>query len=335
MKIILTSVGTRGDMEPLIALGEMLKTKGHQVICAFPEQFRELAEDANLEFSSLGSKYIELLESDAGKAAMGGSSGIKKLFAYIKLAYNQTEANKEFVVKQYEIIEREKPDRVIYNAKSVYPIIWELKNLNKAVLISPLPYMHYVKGHSFVAFGGNYGEFLNKLTFALLDFGTVTTAMISKKWMKITKKITHRQIREILRNRKVIYTISPSLFSRPDNWSNNIKVLGYQERNKTINWKPEKTLLDFIERHNKILFVTFGSMINPAPKEKTKIVLDILERNKIPAIINTASGGLVKPNKFDSDLLYFVSQIPYDWIFQKMYAVIHHGGAGTTHLTLK
>ena len=76
-------------------------------------------------------------------------------------------------------------------------------------------------------------------------------------------------------------------------------------------------------------------MLNPEPELKTEIILEILERNKIPAIINTASGGLSKPHKFNSDLIYFVSQIPYDWIFQKVYAVIHHGGSGTTHLGIK
>ena len=76
-------------------------------------------------------------------------------------------------------------------------------------------------------------------------------------------------------------------------------------------------------------------MPNPEPKQKTKIILEIIEQNKIPAIINTASGGLVKPDKFNSELIYFVSQISYDWIFPKMYAVIQHGGAGTTHLAIK
>ena len=46
MKIILISIGIRGDMEPFLAIGEILKEKGHQVICAFPEQFRNLAEDS-------------------------------------------------------------------------------------------------------------------------------------------------------------------------------------------------------------------------------------------------------------------------------------------------
>jgi sterol 3beta-glucosyltransferase len=54
MKIILTSIGTRGDIEPFLAIGIFLKEKGHQVICAFSERFRELTESCNLEFASLG-----------------------------------------------------------------------------------------------------------------------------------------------------------------------------------------------------------------------------------------------------------------------------------------
>ena len=76
-------------------------------------------------------------------------------------------------------------------------------------------------------------------------------------------------------------------------------------------------------------------MTNAAPKEKTAIILDILERNNIPAIINTASGGLVKPNNYNSKLIHFVNRIPYDWILPKVYGIIHHGGSGTTHLGLK
>jgi len=87
-------------MEPFISIGELLKEEGHQVICAFPEQFRDLAEGSNLEFTSLGTKYIDILNSDEGRAAMGGEgSGFKKLLAFIKLARNQTEVNKELVNK--------------------------------------------------------------------------------------------------------------------------------------------------------------------------------------------------------------------------------------------
>ncbi|MFC1502613.1 glycosyltransferase [bacterium] len=210
MKIILISIGTRGDMEPFLAIGEILKEKGHQVICAFPEQFRDLAEDSNLEFASLGIEFIELLDSEDGKAAMGGSgSGLKKFLATIKLARNQTESQKELLYKQSELVINENPDRIVYNGKAMYPLIWGLNNKEKNILVCPLPYIHYVKGNTHVAFNSNFGPLLNKLTYSLYHFGMITTAKISIKWLNITQKITRKQIRNALLSNKAIYTISP------------------------------------------------------------------------------------------------------------------------------
>jgi sterol 3beta-glucosyltransferase len=335
MKIILTSVGTRGDMEPFLAIGEILKGRGHQVICAFPEQFRELVLKSNFEFASLGSKLINLLESEDGKAAMGGSTGFKKIKGIINLALKQNDANKELVFKQQETIEKEKPDRILYNGKAVFPIIWGLNKQNKTIFISPLPYMHYAKGHTHILFNSNFGVFFNKLTFSLANFGMIATINSAKKWLEIKDKFKRKELLKVLNYNKTIYTISPSLFSRPDDWHTNLKVLGFHQSSSAIEWQADEVLTDFIEKHKKILFITFGSMTNSAPEEKTRIIIDILKRNKIPAIINTASGGLVKPEKFESELIHFVSQIPYDWILPKIYGVIHHGGSGTSHMALK
>ncbi len=335
MKILLISIGTRGDMEPFLAIGDILKEKGHEVLCVFPEMFRNLAEESNLKFASLGKKYTKTMNSDAWKAFMGGSTGLRKLFSLISLSRESSQTNKELIFKQYEIIKKERPDRILYNGKSNYPIIWEINNRGKTILISPFPYVHYVKGHTHIGFHSNFGSFFNKLTYSFADFGLTIAIKIAIKLLNIQRKITQRKIKKTISSRKAIYTISPTLFPEPEYWNKNIKVLGYHERDKTINWKPEKNLEKYLAKHDKILFLTFGSMTNPNPKEKTRVILDILEKNNIPAIINTASGGLIKPLKYNTKLFHFVKQVPYDWIFPKIYAVIHHGGSGTTHAAIK
>jgi len=68
MKVILISIGTLGDMEPFLSIGQILQEKGHQVICAFPGQFKTIAEESNLQFASLGLKFIDMLDSDEGRA---------------------------------------------------------------------------------------------------------------------------------------------------------------------------------------------------------------------------------------------------------------------------
>ena len=336
MKIILASVGSRGDMEPFLAIAEILQQKGHDVICLFPEQFRSLAEDSGFKFASLGTKFIELLDSPAGRIAMGGGSfGWKKMKAYKTLISKQTDINREMMHKQYEAIKKENPDRVVHHTKAIYPVIWGIENKDKTILVSPVPYLHYVKDHAHIAFNRDFGAFFNKLSYKLANFGLLKSIMASLKFLDETKNYKQKQIQSALLLTKTIYTVSPTLFKRPDYWDNRLKVLGYYERSKTTNWKPDQTLESFLQRHSKVILVTFGSMINMDPPAKTKIMLDVLERNNIPAIINTASGGLVKPSSYNKDLFYFVDRIPYDWAFPQLYAIIHHGGSGTTHTAIK
>jgi len=239
------------------------------------------------------------------------------------------------VLKQESVILEEQPDKILHSGKVIYPVVWSLKNKGKTILITPVPYMHYVKDHAHLGFNKNFGPFFNKYSYKLANYGLLKTVMGSVKNLSLDRKIKQKEIQDALFSNQAIYTISPTLFKRPDYWDDNLQVLGYHERKKTNNWKPDQELLSFLNKHSKIILVTFGSMINDAPKDKTDLILKVLEANKIPAIINTASGGLIKPSTFDTELFHFVKRIPYDWIFPKMYAVVHHGGSGTTHTTLK
>ena len=197
-------------------------------------------------------------------------------------------------------------------------------------------YKRQVEDHPHIMFHRNFGRWINKLTYAIADFGLTKSAIYSQKWLShIKRKTTTKKVAEALARNKVVYTISPSLFSRPDYWRGNIKVLGFHERNKSLNWNPSIALENFIKKHTKFVVVTFGSMINDSPLRNTEMILQILENNKIPAIINTCAGGLVIPKNYANAQIHFVDTIPYDWIFPKAYAVIHHGGSGTTHMALK
>lgn len=335
MKILLTAIGTQGDVEPFLAIGKILKEKGHQVICAFSEQFRNLTESCDLEFSSLGRKLYDLNDSEIGRIIMGGGTGMKKYKAFFKLATQSTSANKEKESLLYELIQKEQPDKILYNSKTTCPILWEKNNAGKTIFLSPFPYLHYVEGHPLLVFRRNFGAFFNKLTFKLYSFGVAKIAITVKKWLGIHESISRKQLIDIVDTRKFIYTIAPGMFPRQEHWDSNVQVLGHHELKRKTTWKPEKELVEFIRKNERIVFITFGSMPNTEPEYRTKVIIDILERHKIPAIINTAAGGLIKPKQFNAELIYFVSQVPYDWFFPKMYAVIHHGGSGTTHLAIK
>mgnify|MGYP001077494949 CR=1 FL=1 len=336
MKILLMSIGTRGDIEPFLSIGEILRRKGHQVVFSFPEQFENIIP-TNTRFHPLSSKVIELIESDEGKALMGKASFWKKIKSLLYLYREGQKINKELIVQQFEIVNEEKPDLIIHNVKCSYPTLWGLKHCKPTILLSPVPYfMHYVKGHAHIGFNKNLGVFLNKLTYRLSNYGLTKTIYDGQKWLPKKYGYPKSVIQEKLLSKKIIFSISPVLFPQPDYWPKNAQVLGFPERDKLMQWKPDKSLKDFLNRNEKIVFLTFGSMVNTNPEFTSRILYESLKKHNIPTIVNIASGGLVELAEFTADNnFHFVRAIPYEWIFKKVYAVIHHGGSGTTHTAIK
>lgn len=338
MKILLMSIGTRGDVEPFLAIGEILAKKNHDIVYVFPQQYCHLIPDQD-RFYPFTSEFLELIEGEDGRNAMGGSIGIfKKIKSLFSLFKAGMAVNKILVRQQFEIVQQEDPDLILYNGKCNYPVLWSLATGKKTVLISPIPYLiHYVEGNSHTGFHGKFPEFLNKLTYKIVNFGLIKTISYAQKRLPdTTTKFSKNQIKEKIFSEKLIYTISPSLFIRPKNWESHIQVLGYHERNKKADWQPNEAIIQFTNEHSKILFLTFGSMISSNPARTTRTILNVLTQLNIPTIINIAAGGLVELEEFkENRLLNFTDQIPYDWILMKCYGAIHHGGSGTTHSAIK
>lgn len=337
MKAILFSIGTRGDIEPFLAVAQLLKERDWDVICVFPEQFRKTVEEMEIPFRGFSREFLDMLNSKGAKMFMGGHGSILTRMGFlVKMARVGVKLSKSFLSLQHNIQKEESPDRVIYHPKCNYSLVWGMANPGKSIMISPIPgTAHRIKHLTIL---GDYGRTLNTLSFWLSN---AMKAMMLKKLSKKYRmdypelKISFSAIkRAMLTKEKTLYTISSSLFARPEYWPISAQVVGYYERNKTANWHPDELLLKFLKKYEKIVFISFGSMSNANPKEKTRMLIDVLEKNNIPAIINTSWGGLEKIDG-PPENIHFVSDIPYDWVFPRVYAAVHHGGSGTTHSALR
>ena len=79
MKAILFSLGSRGDIEPFLALGEILRDKNWEIICVFPEQFREMVEKEGYSFYGFNKEFIEILIlSEKANLITGGEGSLLK-----------------------------------------------------------------------------------------------------------------------------------------------------------------------------------------------------------------------------------------------------------------
>jgi len=337
MKVLLFAIGTRGDIEPFLAIAQLLRERDCDVVCVFPEQFKEMTLEMDVTFRGFSKDFLELLESKEAKMFMGGQgSFFRRIGFLIKLARNGKKLSNDIISLQHQIQEEEQPDRILYHPKCNYSLLWGMANPGKSMLVSPVPGVAHPIRHTSIL--GNYGRVLNVFSVKL---GNVVKAIMLKRYSNRYRDHYQGQkpgvsaiMKVMLRKENTLYAISNSLFPKPDYWPSNAHMVGYHERDKTINWHPDQELLNFLAKHEKIVFISFGSMTNSDPAEKTRIITEVLKNNRVPAIINISWGGLEQINPCP-DHIHFVNNIPYDWIFSRVYAVVHHGGSGTTHTALK
>lgn len=332
MKVTLFSIGTRGDIEPFLTIAQLLKERDCDVLCVFPEQYRVVVESMDLPFKGFSKDILNLINGKEMKMVFGNQGSIlKRIILLIKMARASLKLSKDTLVLQHRIQMEEKPDWILYHPKCNYSVLWGIRNPGKTILVNPTL-------DPLTDLGKNCGKSLKKIN---RWFVNTMKAVMLKRISKLYKEdfygteITVSSIRRsILEKEKTFYTISPSLFPKPDYWPHNVTITGFYERDTDMNWQPEEDLQLFIEKYKKIIFITFGSMSNPSPKEKTQSIVKILKRNNIPAIVNISWGGLEKIDE-SPDNIFFTRDLPYSWIFPKVYGVVHHGGSGTTHTALK
>ncbi len=331
-------MGTRGDIEPFLAVGEVFSERGWEVVCLFPEQFRETTEAMGFRFHGFSADFLKLIEGSDAKEILGGEGGIfSRMKNWASLARKGMKLARESVEVQHRVQIDEAPNRAIYHPKCNTAIIWGMANPGRAIMLSPVPGLAHTVDE-FAAMWGNYGRSVNRLSVWLVN--TIKAVAVKRFNRKLAKDFgaldlsTSAIKRAMLETEKTIYTVSPSLFPCPTYWPDTAQVVGYFERNKAIDWKPDGRLINFLDTHDKIVFISFGSMTNTDPRRKTETIVNVLRRNNIPAIINTSWGGLSEIEDSPQHVL-FLKSVPYDWLFPRIYAVVHHGGSGSTHMATK
>lgn len=342
MKVLLMTLGSRGDAEPFLTLGSLLLQSGHDVALIAPEQFRAVGEQVGVRFHAFPAAFLELLDNQQGRDFMGGRGNrLAQVRNLVSLARQSMKLQREIIGIQQAVVLQEQPDRVVYHPKCLVGTVWGMAHRGRARLLCPLPLIqHPVSYATTVGPMGHadYGGFINRRSFTVVNtvkaYITLRAARRFRSHYSPTRYSLHSIYRFMLHEQRTLYTISPTLFERPIEWPETAYIVGYHERDKTTHWQPDSILLDFAARHSNILLITFGSMPNNDPEGKSRAIVEVLRRRGIPAIINCSWGGLQRVESAPDHIL-FVDSIPYDWAFERVYAVVHHGGSGTTHTAMR
>lgn len=124
--------------------------------------------------------------------------------------------------------------------------------------------------------------------------------------------------------------VSAHVVPRPRDWPPNVHLTGYWFLDEPAGWAPPRELSDFLASGSTPVCVGFGSMVSEDPAADVRTIAAALERAGRRAVLLTGWAGLGAHAAGLPPTILPLASAPHSWLFPRMAAVVHHGGAGTT-----
>ncbi|KAK1353021.1 Sterol 3-beta-glucosyltransferase [Heracleum sosnowskyi] len=337
LQIVILIVGTRGDVQPFIAIGKRLQYYGHRVRLATHANFKDFVLTAGLEFYPLGGDPVVLagyMVKNKGFLPSGPSEipvqrkELKEIINSLYPACTEADVDSGIPFKADAIIANPPTyghTHVAESLKIPIHIFFTMPWTPTSEFPHPLSRVKQPAGY--------------RLSYQIVD---------SLIWLGIRDMINDLRKKK-LKLRPVTYLSgtqgsdsdipygyiwSPHLVPKPKDWGSKIDVVGFCFLDLASNYEPPESLVKWLKAGTKPIYIGFGSLPVQEPQKMTKIIVDALEITGQRGIINKGWGGLGELAEAE-DNVYTLDNVPHDWLFLQCAAVVHHGGAGTTAAGLK
>jgi sterol 3beta-glucosyltransferase len=332
MRVAVLTVGSRGDVQPFVALARRLSDAGLGVVVATGTGFEGLVREQGLDYAPVRADFYRLVESREGREILAGSPRrIGRVLRETVLPSVRAILDDGWAAVQGA-------DAIVYHPKALAgPHLAERLELpcfaGLAVPLTPT--------RAFPAPGiatRNLGACLNRLSYSVLRCATLPFRGVVNRWRREVLGLGPRPWLAdefVVRGRPVpiLYAFSQELVPVPADWTAGNVVTGFWHLDGERAWTPPQELLDFLDRGPPPVYVGFGSMAGRRPELTTDVVIDALARAQQRGILATGWGGLA-PSRLPESILK-MDAAPHDWLFPRCAAVVHHGGAGTTAAGLR
>lgn len=323
MKVAMLTIGSCGDVQPFVALGIGLREAGHEVTVATGGAFEAFVVEHGLRFAALDVGLLERLQSPEGKAALSG----KKFLATLKETASMYRRGSGSGMGGVEGGRRGRlppqgPGRLPRSRgaertglpRPPHPDVLPNPGLSDPVLPA-------------ASLGGS----LNRLSYgAFLRISTASFHRTINRWREETLGLPPRGLlaSELeLRGEPVSILVgcSPHVVPPPADWGPSTTMTGYWFLDGAGDWRPPAHLAAFLEDGPPPVYVGFGSLGGWTSEEVVGAALAALERAGKRGVLATGGVPLRAP-----DNVCVIESAPHEWLFPRMAAVVHHGGAGTT-----
>lgn len=311
MRILIVTAGSRGDVAPFTGLGRRLQQAGHQVALAAHDRFADLVREAGLEHRTLPGDPLELVRA---RTAAPSPEAARSVFAAFLDDLGDgvlaaASAGTDVVLTAFGPAPL---SRLVAAALGIPGI--------GVFLVPGVPTREFpppgappaadnlAAGREMLArTDALYADVLQRMR-ARLDLPATTP---SGDW-------------------PICHGFSPAVLPRPGDWPASAVVTGYWWPATPQGWRPPDQLVDFLQAGPPPVFVGFGSM-TPDHEQLHEVVAAAVGRAGARAVVQA---GWAELGPAGDDILV-VDDLPHEWLFPRMAAVVHHAGAGTTGAGLR
>ena len=320
------ALGSTGDVRPYVLLGRELSARGHAITIASFEPFEAMITDAGLNFFKISGDVFNMMNN----LMKPGASGVRYITSVEKtirdiapvLLADLTRSCEHadalictfFGSMYYSIAEK-------YGIPCIQTHYFPMDN-NSSVPISSSPFQHLGKVWNSASY---------KIGYVLI--GTLEKRYLTD-WRRengMAPRRVHTRPDYVSGGHRVpvIYAVSPLVMPRPKQWNEHIHMSGFWYDDAPCEWQPPEDLERFMAAGEPPIYIGFGSMVSGNMNRLFAMVLRAVRAARVRAVIMAGWGGETMRFKSNSQV-YFAEYIPHDWLFPRVKAVVHHGGAGTT-----
>lgn len=331
MKALLMTLGTRGDVQPFLALAQGLQAAGHEAVVVAPHRFADFAATHGVSFAGVDDGPLALMD-DANAGAVLEDGGLR---SRLELMRTMPAMFTRVLEDSWGVAKDSGAALVVHNGQIVAGQHVAEALAIPAVLALPIPM--YVPTREFpwlgVAWPGWLPRFLNRATYAGMKSTAVAFGGGVDRWRRDTLGLPCRRGRHDPMRRSdgghapVLHAYSPAVLPRPADWPPEVETTGYWNLTGDPTPLPED-LRGFVEDGPAPVFVGFGSMTGSDPARTTRTVLEAARLAGRRLVVGAGWGGLDVSGLPDD--VFAATDVDYRSLFPHMAAVVHHGGAGTT-----
>lgn len=333
-RITLVTGGTRGDVQPYVALGKGLREAGHGVRLLTSDNFAPLVAEAGLAFTPTGANVEELLRSDEWRKTLAGGNMLA-----IRTRM-QAEMQRRAVGTGPRLRETLAGSDLL---------VAGIAGLGGAFTVAELLGIPIVQAYvtpftptrafpSPLTPALPLGGVLNRPSFGLMQQilwqMSRTGDVVARRELGLPKGSPFGPFRALARRTEpILHGYSERVVPRPADWPANTLVTGYWFFDAADGWTPPPELAAFLDAGEPPVYIGFGSMFAGDPEEAGRAVLAALARTGRRGVLAAGWGGLAATEL--PETVHAIDSVPHSWLFPRMAAVVHHGGVGTTAAALR